>query len=100
MTLIGHGELINSTNGFYDLDGEAPNSTVLADQWLEKAFPLLFQSLPLPVHRFFDPDIVNPFAEDSVSRYSARTQTAFKLPEHGAVDGYIKLRLRAADNVG
>lgn len=61
--------------------------------WLAAEFPDLFPSLPDLESRIVNLHLENPFLEGSAVRHPA-LKTNHTLPEDGAVNGYIKFRIR------
>ncbi|KFY16397.1 hypothetical protein V492_01382 [Pseudogymnoascus sp. VKM F-4246] len=66
------------------------------EDWLAKALPELFPTVPLIEDRLVNLSISNPFADNVPVRHPGLKATSFQL-EDGAVNGYIKFRLRIAD---
>ncbi|KAH0559375.1 hypothetical protein GP486_004109 [Trichoglossum hirsutum] len=63
-------------------------------EWLFNKFPVQFASVPLLENRQVDLSTPNPFADGSIVRHPHLRQMTKTLPEDGAVNGYIKFRLR------
>jgi hypothetical protein len=68
--------------------------------FLVEHFPELYPFVPSADERVVDLSIPNPFAEDSLNRHPTVRQSTVKLPDDGAVSGYIKFRLRVSDGDG
>lgn len=67
--------------------------------WAEilEELPQLFPSTPTPEDRAVDLAIPNPFADESAfMRHSSLERRRASIPEDGAVCGYIKFRIRVA----
>jgi hypothetical protein len=64
--------------------------------WLAAQFPELYPSVPDIENRMVDLHLENPFLEDSEVRHPV-LRTNHTLPEDGAVNGYIKFRIRFSE---
>jgi hypothetical protein len=71
-------------------------ATTAAQAWLAQALPELYPSIPAKEGQKFSLSLSNPFATNGSNRHPRLKSTAF-LPEDGAVNGYIKFRLRMSD---
>lgn len=91
-------DAIAGPDGFDQYQESQPGFISEAQDWLSGFFPELFPSLPVPEERCVNITIPNPFIEDSVARYSCENRVTFTMPEDGAVNGYIKFRLRMTDS--
>lgn len=67
------------------------------DEWLSSYLPGLVPPLPSIEDRQVDVTIANPFSGNADSRYAWKRQAVFSTAEDGAVNGYIKFRLRLND---
>lgn len=88
-------EPVSSDQGDDDLYG-GEEATTEAQVWLAQAMPELYPSIPSKEGQSFSLSLSNPFAANGSNRHPRLKSTAF-LPEDGAVNGYIKFRLRMSD---
>ena len=82
-------------HGNDDLYAEEESATA-TQAWLAQALPELYPSIPSKEGQRFSLSLSNPFAANGSNRHPRLKSTAF-LPEDGAVNGYIKFRLRMSD---
>lgn len=71
-------------------------STAPVPAWLAQAFPELCPTVPARGEQTFSLNLRNPFATNGTNRHPGLKRTAL-IPEGGAVNGYIKFRLRMSD---
>ena len=68
--------------------------------WIAANFPELYPSVPSMEDRPANIEIRNPFLEISENRHPFLRQAVSTLPKDGALDGYIKFRIRASERHG
>lgn len=67
--------------------------------WLAEQIPSLFTArLPRLEERVVDPAIVNPYEDDTEERFSDLVRRKKVVPVDGAINSYIKFRIRHSDH--
>jgi len=64
---------------------------------LAKFFPYLWPSLPSLEDRRLELDVVNPYIDNAINHHRTLRAAVASIPEDGAINGYIKFRLRMSD---
>lgn len=73
------------------------DESMAVDQaWLAQALPELYPSVPSRGEQTFSLNLFNPFTINETNRHPSLKTTAL-IPQDGAVNGYIKFRLRTSD---
>lgn len=97
LTSISDRNTLSMDNTFESANGNKMRICGIAESesqaWLTVQFPELFPSLPAAEDRLVNLAIPNPFLEGSANRH-AFLRPSKTLPEDGAVDGYVKFRIR------